>query len=225
MKKKIYKFIVWFVIIVALGWYLFHLDSISYGCRTSKRFHLTGYKSNLNTLKNVIYSYYSDYNTIPKILDKPLIIAYGRPETALYCCNVVLKTRLFNPIHPLYRQYRTKKIKYSYIYDKTKKNYIVTLESPFEDEPEFKSSTFVIPEGYKEVRKGGKPCKRIRCKICGGGRIIYLEDKICKACKTAKSLPAKSSSPNRQTTRTYHIEAITHPSRSQPKPSPALSKN
>lgn len=158
MKKK-YKFIIWSIIPVVSLWYFIYFTGALENLEDSKRFNLLAYKNNSKALKTAIYFYYYDHEVVPKKLDKPLLIAYDRPEYCLYCYNSKAKLRLSNPtfknillfpVFPLRGEYTKKRIKYSYIYDKSKKSYIVTLESPFKDRPEFKSLTFEVPESLED---------------------------------------------------------------------------
>ena len=149
MQKK-YKVITWFIAGTALLWYLFYLYALKMGLAHRMDAENAKFMSNIKATEKMINLYYSDYDYMPRKIDN----LKGFPKDIYFCSHRKFKSKLFNltfenfylfPLFPVISQNEKKKIKYSYVYDKSRKCYKVTLESPFKSEPEFKSLTFEIP--------------------------------------------------------------------------------
>jgi hypothetical protein len=154
------KYLIWAVIIIALTWYTFYALTMKMNIGNWKKFAHNVYTLRLNNVKSILFRYYVLYYVLPPQLDESVANSCGYPEDILYCCYGRLELRLSDPtianillfpIFPLKRKYYDdRKIKYSYVYDKVKEAYVVTLSWPFEKDPMFEDRIFEIPKDYDD---------------------------------------------------------------------------
>ena len=141
---------------IVVCWYFFYFLTILINNKNSKQFLLGGYKDHTRGVEFLLRSYYSKHGFIPKKLERSLVANSPLPEEVLFCRNRVFKLRLSAPtfknillflIFPLRNEWSQKKIKYSYVYNSFKNEYIVTLQYPFIHSGDFQNVTFKIAKG------------------------------------------------------------------------------